>query len=650
MPAEGATKAATLGGVPLDPSTRAAMEARFGHDFSAVRVHTDAAAADDSRAQHALAYTVGEHIVFAPGRYAPETAAGVQLLTHELTHVVQQTTNRVASGGPSTDDGLEREAQNVSHRTASSGGTTVRGRSGLRLARHPDPLAPPPRSSGLTEAERRLLNEIRVRLVPANQRSTAIVGVLITEDGRQFELTSGGGQGFSSHVEGKATAKMEELDIRKATLLVEKEPCQICDRSTYSQPEGPEKPMVSTRTGKELSRQVSKVNTALPLGSELRIVDPDSASLYRGVKPVPRIPPKPGGSEPPKKGPGTGPESPSPVAEGAPKLPVAEGAPKLPVAEGAPKLPVAGAPKLPVEAAIPKSIEGARGLGAVEGAAVRGPGRVRRFAVGAAGAAAGAALSFVALLVTVIWELIVVPYLAQLQREAEEKYRKVLTQQIQSYYDTFLVGKIEESFRRLGRVIKEIEDQKKQPYVNVTLAVHFDLSLTRRLIFGPGRPDSILDLNFRSMDANAITVGTSPVTERAEPLKADNATLFFNNATEFSQVVHFAVIPPSFQELVNRYGEDRVGDGCFIASACYGTPLAPQIEVLRRFRDQVLLASIPGRRFVCWYYHYSPPVAVYLERHGRARWVTRRCLVAPAVVAARIIERLTAGVCRRPCI
>src|SRR5436309_2773031 len=47
---------------PLDAGTRAFMEPRFGQDFSQVRVHTDAKAAESTRAVNALAYTVGQHI------------------------------------------------------------------------------------------------------------------------------------------------------------------------------------------------------------------------------------------------------------------------------------------------------------------------------------------------------------------------------------------------------------------------------------------------------------------------------------------------------------------------------------------------------------------------------------------------------------
>ena len=77
-------------GRPLEPSTRRSMEARFGYDFSRVRVHDDARAAAAAAWIDAAAFTVGEDVAFAPGRYDPGSAAGKRLLAHELTHVAQQ--------------------------------------------------------------------------------------------------------------------------------------------------------------------------------------------------------------------------------------------------------------------------------------------------------------------------------------------------------------------------------------------------------------------------------------------------------------------------------------------------------------------------------------------------------------------------------
>jgi len=78
-------------GRPLDEGTRGFMEHRMGFDLSGVRVHTDTAAARSASAIGALAYTVGQNVVFGPCLYDPITALGRRLLSHELTHVLQQT-------------------------------------------------------------------------------------------------------------------------------------------------------------------------------------------------------------------------------------------------------------------------------------------------------------------------------------------------------------------------------------------------------------------------------------------------------------------------------------------------------------------------------------------------------------------------------
>lgn len=85
-----AARYAADGGTPLSPAVRAQFEPRFGHDFSEVRVHADGEAAQAARSVQARAYTVGRHVVFGAGEYAPQRPDGARLLAHELAHVVQQ--------------------------------------------------------------------------------------------------------------------------------------------------------------------------------------------------------------------------------------------------------------------------------------------------------------------------------------------------------------------------------------------------------------------------------------------------------------------------------------------------------------------------------------------------------------------------------
>ena len=102
-------------GQSLDAGTRAFMEPRFGYDFSGVRVHTDARAAESAKSVNALAYTVGRDVVFGAGQYAPGTSEGRRLMAHELTHTIQQGSE--IHRRPATlemthpEDATEREAQ-----------------------------------------------------------------------------------------------------------------------------------------------------------------------------------------------------------------------------------------------------------------------------------------------------------------------------------------------------------------------------------------------------------------------------------------------------------------------------------------------------------------------------------------------------------
>ncbi|MGQ3685014.1 MAG: eCIS core domain-containing protein [Candidatus Loosdrechtia sp.] len=88
-------------GQPLDPVNIAFYKLHFGYDFRNVRLHTDEHAAESARAVYAQAYTVGRDVVFGRGQYAPWSEAGRKLLSHELTHVVQQ-------GGKAFDLSSER--------------------------------------------------------------------------------------------------------------------------------------------------------------------------------------------------------------------------------------------------------------------------------------------------------------------------------------------------------------------------------------------------------------------------------------------------------------------------------------------------------------------------------------------------------------
>lgn len=126
-------------GRPLDEGVHAFMRSVLGQDFSHVRTHVDAAAAASARAVDARAYTVGHHVVFGAGQYAPHTQAGRGVLGHELTHVAQQReAGARAADGPlrsgRAGDAFEQQAD-----AAAQAAATGR-RAGLTPLRAPEPV------------------------------------------------------------------------------------------------------------------------------------------------------------------------------------------------------------------------------------------------------------------------------------------------------------------------------------------------------------------------------------------------------------------------------------------------------------------------------------------------------------------------------
>jgi hypothetical protein len=197
-------------GRALEPPDLAGWGARFGHDFSAVRVHDDADAHRSARAVGAHAYTVGCDIVFGAGRHAPSTAAGRRLLAHELTHVIQQS-GAAATTGPIPLGHPADPAEDRAYRQADTPGSAAPvGRSPLML--QGDFGAPRPHPGGLQgkdavipvarfiadveeveranagDTPRDVLSRIRVQYYGADSlRSMAAFGQLIP-DSAAFDL------------------------------------------------------------------------------------------------------------------------------------------------------------------------------------------------------------------------------------------------------------------------------------------------------------------------------------------------------------------------------------------------------------------------------------------------------------------------------
>jgi hypothetical protein len=135
------------GGQPLPDQLADQLAARLGVDLSAVRLHTDGAAAQATEAVHAHAFTQGTHVFFSAGAFDPGTRAGRHLLVHELTHVKQHLEGRLGGGGgpglsiSSPGDATEMEAEAVAGELA--GAPLEHGLDALTAEPIAQPFAPP---------------------------------------------------------------------------------------------------------------------------------------------------------------------------------------------------------------------------------------------------------------------------------------------------------------------------------------------------------------------------------------------------------------------------------------------------------------------------------------------------------------------------
>jgi hypothetical protein len=102
-------------------------------------------------------------------------------------------------------------------------------------------------------------------------------------------------------------------------------------------------------------------------------------------------------------------------------------------------------------------------------------------------------------------------------------------------------------------------------------------------------------------------------------------------------------ITANFEEQEEEEPPSDTTGGCFIATAAYGTPTAQQIDVLREFRDVVLLESAAGSRLVALYYQLGPRVADFIAGSEFLRTLVKELLVDPLVWTAEVTGAIWRG-------
>lgn len=219
-------------GRPLDLSTRDFMGSRFGHDFIRIRIHDAARADQASRDLRARAFTFGRHIVFRQGEYDPGSTKGRQLLTHELTHTLQQggelrlpLIQRQSMPSEGDSEGLDqtaKEKEKFSPKTGTTN-TKLKGTYGDFSVEHGLTKVPNKTKSGTAGFGE---YSIQITMTPNAKTGTSEIGFLqVYRQGK----TGGGwamkkGENFLTEEEAKRTEQKEGWAVDRANPKRDKTP------------------------------------------------------------------------------------------------------------------------------------------------------------------------------------------------------------------------------------------------------------------------------------------------------------------------------------------------------------------------------------------------------------------------------------------
>lgn len=202
---------------------------------------------------------------------------------------------------------------------------------------------------------------------------------------------------------------------------------------------------------------------------------------------------------------------------------------------------------------------------------------------------------------------------------------------------------------RVGQALIELGDLMQNPQIGDdkwTLMVAAQIVTIRALYdeaMGINPPSSMTHIHYKYVQAmKHFESSTHLLTQGVDELNAellDQATTelltgsqLINEATklmeEFTETRTKEVSPPP---PTPPKPEEKEDDGCFIATAAYGTDTAEELNILREFRDEVLISNSLGVKLVSFYYNNSPPIADFISEHEVLRTIVREGFVDPIV-------------------
>lgn len=638
-------------GQSLDIVTRKQMESQFGRDFSHVRVHTDVQASESARAFNAKAYTIGRDIVFSPGRYTPHSRQGRELIAHELAHVIQQ---ERGGGAPVLNPGAahERGAEAAAKAAISGEGpVTVSGATGVGVARDwdpdiediekaleplkesPDKPATPGKQKALTPDEliddhvfgprvHEEVGDLRKRITKLEtelEKKPNDAELKRKVEAMRQELRVLEGKPLDPASKGTKVPGHGNINTRAAIQIVDK------DGNLIALERGRWKPGVHAEEDAIAKLRKRLGNTKLPPGSRIVVAgnqvvcsdvcrpalkqfadDYQAKEVAAHVRVRPKIvgkgtasgkttertgltkdAPKPHvtsetlyqrvGTKPPQSSPAQG------MAPPTHKPTVQKPQTGEPSATAQPKVSTHRAKNTDFQtqgnvihregSSPPPEPKRMRGLTHTS----------KKFSP------KGAALA----------ELL--PAAMNALQDKVIRHR-VATEMLQKW-STLEAWRREHPNDWIVAVVSLREWEQPDPAGQVARVVNYV-----DFFHGPTQQEA---------EAQASKILRSGVPK---------------GWREVGPFLGWIAPTDSLDELEEKVKEE---EGCFIATACYNSALAPEVYLLREFRDMVLKRSRPGRIFISIYYLVSPPIAALLRRHALLRTLVRSLLLTPLTAIVR---------------
>jgi uncharacterized protein DUF4157 len=586
-------------GQVIEPATRSSMETSLGRDLGDVRVHTDDDAGRSAERIGAHAYTFGRHIAFAKGRYSPGTAVGQRLLAHEVAHVVQQ---REGGAPPQLDSSAPHEVE--AERVAGAIGSgqmnvQIEASTGTGVARSNGGGGAAARKPALTKQD----------MFGIIQKQTAWE---FNRGGAPKEDPAGVGRGVGPAAGGRRAG----FTVFTVIQILDRDSNQVelslGEHLRYGDPHAEQSAMQTLSRnleGVDVSggrMQVMVTQTPCAPGEANCMGDLVDFARERGMALEVDVPARPPQS-------GTGPSvRPRTATRGSQRTDMPEvtferivdkAAPSRGPAGGGspPAAPAAKPAETPPEKTVEKvpEVERAQMEFTTKGnviytdpnepvtphSSISDPYGHPPPPIGAGLFEAGA-----------IW----------------------LPAAMNALQDLSLRDNV--AHQMLGHWSELEAWRKENPQVWIVTSVTLDEwdipdpagNVVRQVVevaFYRG-----------ATQAEAWTASRGPSLGRVAPRG-------FHLVGPFT-----AVIPPEADLAKLKAGVAKEKT-CFIATTCYGSPLAPEVVLLRGFRDRVLAKHVAGRIFIGGYYAVSPEIAHLLERHETARVLVRDWILRPIVKA-----------------